>query len=115
MVSQSLRPLNTTPAGKGRLRWLALLLILCYALFPIYWLTNNLALLTSDRFAAGLADLLLVSSGVAVLTLLIGAAAARRVRVRVKRPLDHRVAADEQEVAAMLALCPLAQPALVLR
>lgn len=45
------------------------------ARFPIYWLTNNLALLTSDRFAAGLADLLIVSSGVAVLTLLIGVVA----------------------------------------
>lgn len=104
MVSQSLRPLNTTPARKGRLRWLALLLMLCYALFPIYWLTNNLALLTSDRFAAGLADLLIVSSGVAVLTLLIGVA----VAVGVRQPRFRGQGLLRYTVLTLVALPPLA-------
>ncbi|MFN8440646.1 MAG: ABC transporter permease subunit [Caldilineaceae bacterium] len=76
MSSPSLRPPNTIPARKGFLRWLAVLLTLFYGLFPVYWLTNNLAVLNSERFAAGLNDLLIVSSGVAALTLLVGAAAA---------------------------------------
>ena len=76
----SLRPPNTTPARQGFLRWLAVLLTLFYALFPIYWLTNNLAILNSERFAAGLSDLLIVSSGIVALTLLFGAAAAIGVR-----------------------------------
>lgn len=104
MVSQSLRPLNTTPARKERLRWLALLLMLCYAFFPIYWLTNNLALLNSERFASGLADLLIVSSGVAVLTLLIGGVAT----VGVRQPRFRGQGLLRYTVLTLVALPPLA-------
>lgn len=76
MISQSQHRLNPTPARQRLLRWLAILLTLLYGLFPLYWLTNNLALLDSERFAAGLAKLLIVSSGSVALTLLFGAVAA---------------------------------------
>ncbi len=45
----------------------------------------------------------------------VGVARVGRVRVGVERALDHRIAGDEEEVAAMRLLRPFAQPALVLR
>lgn len=76
MISQLQPRPHTPPARQGRWRWLAVLFTLFYGLFPIYWLTNNLALLDSEHFAAGLNKLLPVSAVVVALTLLFGAVAA---------------------------------------